>query len=66
MDLMRSLYYIGLRMGDVIVYPIGCILGTVPHTKETLSDFFFKLWVMVKGIQQYNIGLSDIHKFSVN
>ena len=40
MDLMRSLYYIGLQMGDVIVYPIGYILGRAPHTKETLSDFF--------------------------
>ena len=30
---------IGPRMGQVIVYLIGCILGRAPCTKETLSDF---------------------------
>ena len=53
-------------MGHVILYPICCILGRAPHTKETLFDFFFffKLWVPVKGIQQCCIGLPNIHKFS--
>ena len=50
-------------MGHVIVCLVGCILGSAPRTKETLSDFF-KLWVPIKGTQQCGIGLPDIHKFS--
>ena len=48
MDPVRSLCYIGPRMGHVIVYPTGCILGRASCTKETLS-IFVKLWVLVKG-----------------
>ena len=39
MDLVRSLCCIGLWMGHVIVYLIGCIFGRAPHIKETLFDF---------------------------
>ena len=31
--------------------------------QRRLSDFFVKLWVLVKGTQQCGIGLPDIHKF---
>ena len=37
--LCASLCYIRPRMGHVIVYPTGFILGRAPRTKETLSDF---------------------------
>ena len=39
MDLVQSFCYIGPQMGDVILYPIGCILGRAPRIKETMSDF---------------------------
>ena len=40
MDLMRSLCYIGLRMGHVIVYCAGWVLDRAPCTKETLFNFY--------------------------
>ena len=36
---VRSLYYIGSRMGHVTMFCTSCILGKALRTKETLSDF---------------------------
>ena len=36
---MRSVYYIGSRMGQVAMFCTGWILDRAPRTKETLSDF---------------------------
>ena len=37
MDSVRSLYYIGPRMGHVTMFSTGWILDKAPPTKETLS-----------------------------
>ena len=64
MDPMRSLCYIGPRMGHVIVYCIGWVLDSAPRTKETLSDFV-KLWISINGTQWCGIELHDIHRHFV-
>ena len=65
MDPVRSLY-IGPRMGHVIIYCTGWVLDGAPRTKETLSIFFSKLWILVNGTSQYGIRSFDIHEFSAS
>ena len=60
---MLSLCYIGSRMGNVIVYCIGCVLDRAPRIKETMSDFV-KLWIPVNRTQRCGIELYDIHRLS--
>ena len=63
MGLVRSLCYIGPRMGHVIVCYTGWVLDRAPRIKENLSDFV-KLWISVNGTQQCGIKLLDIHRLS--
>ena len=65
MDPVRSLCYIGPRMGHVIVCCTSWVLDRALYTKETLSDFV-KFWIPVNGTQQCGIELHDIHKYSVS
>ena len=39
-----------------------CMLGRAPQTKETLPDFFLKIWIPINGIQQCGIGSPEIHR----
>ena len=39
----------------------GCKLGRAPRTKETLPDFFVKIWIPINGTQQCGIGAPKIH-----
>ena len=65
MDSVRSLCYIGSRMGHVIVYCICWVLDRVLRTKETLFDFI-KFWISVNGTQWCGIELHDIHRHSAS
>ena len=62
MDLERSLFYIGPRIGHVILYCTGWVLDKAPRTKETMSDFV-KFWIPINGTQRCDIELHDIHRF---
>ena len=59
MDPVRSLCYIGPRMGHVMVYCTSLVLDRAPHTKETISNFV-KLWISVNGTQRCGIELHDM------
>ena len=50
MDPVRSLYYIGSRMGHVTMFYTYWILDKAPRTKETLSDF-----VKIMDLGKWNI-----------
>ena len=63
MDPVRSLCYIGPRMGHVIVYCISWVLDRASRIKETLFDFV-KFWILVNETQRYGIELHDIQKHS--
>ena len=65
MDLVRSLCYIGSRMGHVIVYCTTGVLDRAPGIKETMSDFV-KLWIPVNETKRCGIELHDIHRFSAS
>ena len=39
----------------------GCMLGRALRTKETLPDFFLKIWISINGIQLCGIGSLEIH-----
>ena len=64
MDLEQSLCYVGPRIGHVIVYCIGWVLGRAPRTEETMSDFV-KFWILINGTQRCDIEVHNIHRFSV-
>ena len=40
----------------------GCMLGRSSQTKETLLDFFVKIWISINGTQQYGIESLEIHR----
>ena len=42
----------------------SCMLGRAPRTRETLPDFFVKIWIPINRTQQYGIGSPEIHKNS--
>ena len=65
MDLVRSLCYIGPRMGRVIVYCTGWVLNRALCIKEIMPDFFVKLWIPINETQWCGIELHDIHKHSM-
>ena len=39
----------------------GCMLGRALRTKETLPDFFVKIWISINRTQQCGIGSLEIH-----
>ena len=47
-DPVRSLYYIGSRMGHVTMFCRGWIMDRAPYTKVSMR-FFVKLWILVNG-----------------
>ena len=44
----------------------GCILGRASPTKETLPDFFVKIWISINWTQQCGIGSPEIHRKSAD
>ena len=40
----------------------SCMLGRALRTKETLYDFFVKIWIQINEIQQCGIESPEIHK----
>ena len=40
----------------------GCMLGRAPRTKETLLNFFVKIWISINRTQQCGIGSLEIHR----
>ena len=40
----------------------SCMFGRAPRTKETLPDFFVKIWISINETQQCGIRSSEIHK----
>ena len=38
------------------------MLGRAPRTKETLPDFFMKIWILINGTQPCGIGSPKIHR----
>ena len=66
MDPVLSLCYTGPWMGHVILHCTGWVLDRAPHTKETMSYFFLKLWILVNGTKRCGIKLRDIQRHSAS
>ena len=41
-----------------------CMLGRAPRTKETLPNFFVKIWISINRTQECGIESPEIHRNS--
>ena len=48
----------------MLLYVLQVVFWVKLPIQRRLCPIFVKLWVSVKGTEQYGIGLPDIHKFS--
>ena len=63
---MRSLCYIGPRMGHELLYIMQVGFWIELPVQRRFCPIFVKLWILVNGTQRCGIKLHDIHKHSAD